>query len=63
MAWHIGIARCGVDPQAKTKNVVPDALNRKEEFQLEKPSTKTHELKAIFQGKNSLEWKIMEAYV
>jgi hypothetical protein len=47
----------------RQNNVVPDALNRKEEFQLEKPSTKTHELKAIFQGKNSLEWKIMEAYV
>jgi hypothetical protein len=29
-------------------NVVFDALSRKEEFQLGKPSTKTHALKAIF---------------
>jgi len=47
----------------RKNNVVPDALNRKEEFQLEKPSTKTHELKAIFLGKNSLERKIKAAYV
>jgi hypothetical protein len=43
--------------------VVFDALNRKEEFRLGKPSTKTHALKAIFQGESSLEQKIREAYM
>jgi hypothetical protein len=31
-------------------NVVSNALNRKEEFQVEKPLTKTQTLKVIFQG-------------
>jgi len=45
-------------------NVVPNALSRKEEFQVEKLLTKTHALKAIFQGKSSLlEQKIREVYM
>jgi len=35
----------------------------KEEFQMEKPPTKTQALKAIFQGKSNLERKIRKAYV
>jgi hypothetical protein len=44
-------------------NVVPNALSTKEEFQMEKPPTKTQTLKAIFQGKSNLERKIRKAYV
>jgi hypothetical protein len=33
-------------------NVVSNALNRKEEFQVEKPLTKTQTLRAIIQGEN-----------
>ncbi len=44
-------------------NIIPIALSRKDEFQLEKPLIKTQTLKAIFKGKNILEWKIRETYV
>jgi hypothetical protein len=44
-------------------NVVLDALNRKEEFQVEKPISKIQTLRAIFQGENNLEKKIKEAYM
>jgi hypothetical protein len=44
-------------------NVVPNALSKKKKIQLEKNSTKTHALKAIFHDKNNLEWKIKEAYM
>jgi hypothetical protein len=47
----------------KWENIVPNALNMKEEFQVEKSLIKTQALKAIFQGKGSLEQKIREAYV
>jgi hypothetical protein len=43
--------------------VVPNELSRKEEFQMEKISTKTHALKAIFEEKSSLERKIKETYM
>jgi hypothetical protein len=35
-------------------NVVPNALNQKEEFQVENPPTKTQALKAIFYVESSL---------
>jgi hypothetical protein len=44
-------------------NVIHDALSRKNEFQLERPSTKTQALRAIFEGESNLEWKIREAYM
>jgi hypothetical protein len=44
-------------------NIILIALSRKEEFQLEKPLTKTQALRAIFKGKNILEWKIRETYM
>jgi len=44
-------------------NVVPNALSRKDEFQVEKPSTKTHALKGIFYYKSNLKQKIKKAYV
>jgi hypothetical protein len=43
-------------------NVVPNVLNRKNEFQVERPLTKTQALKAIFQGENKLERLIKEPY-
>ncbi len=43
--------------------MVPNALSNKEEFQVEKLLIKTHALKAIFQGKSSLEQKIREVYM
>jgi hypothetical protein len=36
-------------------NVIPHVMNKKEELQVEKPSTKTHALRAIFQRENNLE--------
>jgi hypothetical protein len=42
----------------RQENVVPNALNRKEEFQVEKPLTKTWALRVIFQEKNNVERKI-----
>jgi hypothetical protein len=44
-------------------NIILIALSRKEEFQLEKPLMKTQALRAIFKGKNILEWKIRETYM
>ncbi len=44
-------------------NVVPNTLNRKEEFQVEKPSTKIQALRAIFQKESNLERNIKEAYM
>jgi hypothetical protein len=44
-------------------NVVPNALNKKEEFQVERPLTKTHPLRVIIQGENNLERKIKEAHM
>lgn len=44
-------------------NIIPNALSKKEEFQMEKPPTKTQALKAIFQGEGSFKWKIREVDV
>ncbi len=43
--------------------VVPNALNQKEEFQMENPPTNTQALKAIFYVESSFKWKTEEAYV
>jgi hypothetical protein len=50
LKWHDTLALLDVELIHKPRwdNVVPDALNRKEEFQLEKPSTKTHASRVIF---------------
>jgi hypothetical protein len=44
-------------------NVVLDALNQKEKFQVEKLSTKIQALKAIFYGEKNFKWKAKKAYV
>jgi len=65
LTWHNTMALLNVELIHKPgqNNVVLDALNTKEKFQMEKPLTKTQALKAIFQGENSLERRIKEAYV
>jgi len=65
LGWHDTLALLDVELIHKPRwdNITPNALSRKEEFQLEKPSTKTLALRAIFQGKSILEWKINETYV
>jgi len=65
LKWHDTLALLDVELIQKSgrNNVVPNALSRKEEFQVEKPLTKILALKTIFQGKNSLKHKIQEAYV
>ncbi len=65
LRWHDTLALLDVELIHKPRwdNVVFDALSKKEEFQLEKPSTKTQALKAIFQGKNSMEQNVREAYM
>ncbi len=44
-------------------NVVPNALNQKEEFQMENPPTNTQALKAIFYMESNFKWKTKETYV
>jgi hypothetical protein len=39
--------------EAKMGERSPDVLNRKEEFQVEKPPTEIQALRAIFQGENN----------
>jgi hypothetical protein len=48
MARYFGIVRCGVNPQIGQGHCGPKCMSRKEEFQVEKTSTKTHALKGIF---------------
>lgn len=50
LKWHDTLALFDVELIHKPgwDNVILDALNRKEEFQLEKPLTKTHASRAIF---------------
>jgi hypothetical protein len=50
LKWHDTLALLDFELIHKPRwdNVVLDALNKKEEFQLEKPPTKTHALRAIF---------------
>ncbi len=48
MARYFGIVRCGVKPQIRQGQCGPKCMCRKEEFQVEKTSTKTHALKGIF---------------
>ncbi len=43
--------------------MVPNALNRKETFQVEKPFINIQALKAIFRGESNLERKIKKAYM
>jgi hypothetical protein len=65
LIWHDTLVLLDVQLIHKPgwDNIVPNALSMKEEFQVEKPLTKTQALKAIFQGKGSLKQKIREAYV
>jgi hypothetical protein len=55
MAQHLGITSFGVESQAKLKQCIPDVLSWNEKFQVEKPLTKTQELRALFQGENNFE--------
>jgi hypothetical protein len=40
MAWYLGIVDVELIHKSGQNNIVPDALSRKEEFQMEKPMTK-----------------------
>ncbi len=50
LKWHETLALLDVELTHKLgrDNVVLNALNREEKFQVEKPSAKTHALRAIF---------------
>jgi hypothetical protein len=48
MAYTLALFDVELIHKPRWDNVILDALNRKEEFQLEKPLTKTHALRAIF---------------
>jgi len=65
LRWHDTLELMDVEFIHKQgrDNVVPNALNRKNEFQVEKPLTKTQALRAIFQGENNLENLIKEPYI
>jgi hypothetical protein len=65
LKWHDTLALLDVELIHKLgqDNVIHDALNRKKEFQLERASTKTQALRAIFEGESSLEQKIREVYM
>ncbi len=65
LKWHDTLALLDVELIHKPRwdNIIPNALSRKEEFQLEKPLIKTQALRAIFKGKNTLEWNIRKTYV
>ncbi len=65
LKWHDTLAFLDVELIHKLGhgNVVHDALNRKKEFQLEKPLTKTQALRAIFEGESNLERKTRETYM
>jgi hypothetical protein len=63
MVQYLGIVGCGTYPKPRWDNLVLDALSQKEEFQVEKPSTKIQALRANFQGKSSHKQKIREAYM
>jgi hypothetical protein len=60
---YLGIIGCEINPKPKQDNVIPNALSKKEEFQVGKTPTKIQALRAIFQRENILERKIREAYV
>jgi hypothetical protein len=65
LKWHDTLALLDMELIHKQgqDNVVPNAPNRKEEFQVEKPLTKIQTLKAIFQKENNLRKKIKKSYM
>lgn len=65
LKWHDTLVLLDVELIQKLghDNVVPNTLNRKEKFQVEKLVTKTQALKTIFEGESELERKIKEANV
>ncbi len=65
LKWHDTLVSLDVELIHKPRwdNIIPNALNKKEEFQVEKPPTKTQALNAIFHGKGNFKWKIMEVNV
>jgi hypothetical protein len=60
LRWHDTLTLLDVELIHKPRwnNIIPNELNKKEEFQIEKPPTKIQALRAIFQCEGSFKWKI-----
>jgi hypothetical protein len=65
LRWHDTLTLLDVELIHKPgrDNIIPNALSKKEEFQMENLLTKTQVLRAIFQGEGSFKQKIREVDV
>jgi hypothetical protein len=48
MAWYLVLLDLELIHKPRWDNIIPNALSKKEEFQMEKPPTKTQALRVIF---------------